>query len=131
MTSLTAGWLGIRRLILVTALATGLFISSAASGATATPSTPRGVVTGQLGYEGGAYPGLFHPTAGVVKFEGPQSPQRVKVPESGDFTVDVVPGHYTLTGCGGTKNRQCGPSEQVIVRSRATTHVQVPWLLAP
>jgi hypothetical protein len=122
---------GLRRLIRVAALATGLCVTTAATGATATASTPRGVITGQLGYEGGAYPGLFHPTAGVVKFVGSKSFGRVKVPKSGDFTVDVAPGQYTLTGCGGTKNRQCGPSEQVIVKTRTTTHVQVPWLLAP
>lgn len=100
--------------------------------AAANPSaTSHGVISGQLGFEGGAYPGRFHPTAGLVKFAGPQKVEPVKVPESGDFTVHVAPGDYTLTGCGGTKNRQCGPPQQVTVKARATSHVQVPWLLAP
>jgi hypothetical protein len=96
-----------------------------------TPRSSHGVISGQLGIEGGPYPGGLHPTAGVVKVEGPQKVGRVKVPESGSFAVDVVPGVYTLTGCGGTKNRQCGPPQDVTVKAQKTTHVEVPWLLAP
>jgi hypothetical protein len=93
--------------------------------------TPHGVIAGQLGFEGGAYPGGFHPTAGLVKFVGPEKVRPIKVPESGDFTMRVVPGVYTLTGCGGTRNRQCGPPQQVTVKTRTTSRVQVAWLLAP
>jgi hypothetical protein len=107
-------------------------VDTTAGVAAATPlMTSHGAIVGQLGYEGGAYPGGFHPTAGLVKFTGPQKVAPVKVPQSGDFSVHVVPGDYTLTGCGGTKNKQCGPPQQVTVKARATTHVQVPWLLAP
>ena len=99
--------------------------------AAASPLTSHGVISGQLGYEGGAYPGTFHPTAGLVKFAGPQKVGPVKVPKSGDFTVHVIPGHYTLTGCSGTNDKQCGPPQQVTVKARTTSRVQVPWLLAP
>ena len=106
-------------------------VDTSATVAAASPMSPHGVISGQLGYEGGAYPGGFHPTAGLVKFVGPQTVGTVKVPESGDFTVDVVPGDYTLTGCSGTKNRQCGPPQQVTVKAHTTRHVRVVWLLAP
>jgi hypothetical protein len=94
-------------------------------------STRHGVIAGQLGYEGGAYPGRFHPTAGVVDVTGPRNAGTVTVPGSGRFTLDVPPGSYTLTGCGGTKDKQCGPPQDVTVKAQKTSHVQVPWLLAP
>jgi hypothetical protein len=106
-------------------------VPTTAAVAAAAPTTSHGVISGHLGYEGGAYPGRFHPTAGVVTFAGPQKVSPVQVPQSGHFTVHVVPGDYTLTGCGGTKNKQCGPPQQVTVKARATSHVHVPWLLAP
>lgn len=119
--------------VLATAAATIAFgvVNTTAALAGASPLTPHGVIAGQLGFEGGAYPGGFHPTAGLVKFVGPQKVGPVKVPESGAFTVHVVPGDYTLTGCSGTKNRQCGPPQQVAVKARTTSRVQVVWLLAP
>jgi hypothetical protein len=112
------------------AIALGAVSTTAAEGA-ARPLTTHGVISGRLGYEGGAYPGRFHPTAGLVKVAGPQKVGPIKVPVSGHFSVPVVPGDYTLTGCGGTKNKQCGPPQQVTVKARGTSHVQVPWLLAP
>jgi hypothetical protein len=121
----------VHRLILVVALAIAISFNMASAATAQTPLTPHGVIAGQLGFEGGPAPGGFHPTAGVVKFVGPQKVGRVKVPESGSFTVDVMPGIYTLTGCGGTKNRQCGSSQDVIVKAQKTSHVQVVWLLAP
>jgi hypothetical protein len=119
--------------VLATAIATIAFgaVGTNAAIAEASTSTPHGVIAGQLGFEGGAYPGGFHPTAGLVKFKGPQKVGPVKVPDSGNFTVHAVPGDYTLTGCSGTKNRQCGSPQQVIVKARKTSRVQVVWLLAP
>ncbi len=121
----------VHRLILAVALATAISFSTATAVAAQTPVTPHGVIAGQLGYEGGAYPGGFQPTAGVVKFVGPQRVGRVKVPDSGSFTVDVVPGIYTLTGCGGTKDRQCGSPQDVTVKAQKTSRVEVVWLRAP
>lgn len=119
------------RLILALALAAGLCLTTATAVAAAAPSTPHGIIDGRLGFEGGPYPGGFHPTAGLVKFTGPQKVGPVKVPTSGRFTVDVTPGAYTLTGCGGTKNKQCGPPKLVTVKADTTRHVRVVWLLAP
>jgi hypothetical protein len=121
---------GVRRLLLAMAVATGFFLSTATAVA-ATPATRLGIITGQLGYEGGAYPGGFRPSPGVIKFVGPQKVRPVKVPTSGDFTVHVVPGHYTLTGCSGTRNRQCGTPQPVTAKAHTTSHVQVVWLRAP
>jgi hypothetical protein len=104
--------------------------SATATAVAAQSPSPHGVIAGQLGFEGGPYPGGFHPTAGVVKYAGPQT-GRVKVPGSGDFTVDVAPGAYTLIGCGGTRNEQCGPTQDITVKAHKTSHVQVVWLLAP
>jgi hypothetical protein len=117
--------------VLATAAASLAFgVVDTTASATASPA-PHGVISGQLGFEGGAYPGRFHPTAGLVKFAGPQKVGPVKVPKSGDFTVHVVPGDYTLTGCSGTKNRQCGSPQDVTVKAGKTRHVQVVWLMAP
>ena len=90
-----------------------------------------GTITGQLGIEGGPAPGGFHPTAGVVKVAGPQTVGPVKVPKSGNFTIHVQPGRYTLTGCGGTKDKTCGSPQHVTVKAGATRQVQVVWAFAP
>lgn len=100
-------------------------------GRPASGRTRHGVIAGQLGYEGGAYPGKFHRTAGVVDVAGPKNASTVTVPASGRFTLAVTPGSYTLTGCGGTNDKQCGPPQDVTVKAQKTSHVQVPWLLAP
>jgi hypothetical protein len=117
--------------MVATTVALGAVNTTTAVAAGSPSTSPHGVISGRLGFEGGAYPGRFHPTAGLVKFSGPQKVGPVKVPKSGDFTVRVVPGDYTLTGCGGTKDKQCGPPQQVTVKARTTRHVHVPWLLAP
>jgi len=110
----------------------GPSVGSAAAARALVATTPHGTIAGQLGFEGGAYPGGFHATAGVVKVtDGPHKVKPVTVPESGEFTVHVVPGTYTLTGCGGTKDKQCGPPQSITVEAGATIHVQVVWLLAP
>lgn len=94
-------------------------------------SAADGTITGQLGYEGGAYPGGFHPTAGVVQIAGAGLTELQNVPKSGDFTVHVVPARYTLTGCSGTNDTQCGQPMHVKVKTGRTKLVQVVWLLAP
>jgi hypothetical protein len=117
--------------VLATAAASLAFGVVDTTASAAAGPAPHGVISGQLGYEGGAYPGRFHPTAGLVKFAGPQKVGPVKVPKSGNFTVHVVPGDYTLTGCSGTKDSQCGSPQDVTVKAGKTRHVQVVWLMAP
>ena len=92
---------------------------------------PNGTISGRLGFEGGPYPGGFHPTAGLVEFVGPVIAGVVKVPKSGAFTIHVLAGRYTLTGCSGTRDMQCGSPQHVTVMAGATKHVRVVWLLAP
>jgi len=131
MASRVVSGVGLIAATVLSAVALPVAVSLSAVAAVAAP-TAHGIVTGQLGLEGGPYPGGFHATAGIVKFaDGPQKLRPVKVPDSGDFTVHVVPGGYTLTGCSGTKDSQCGRPQDVTVKAGATSHVQVVWLLAP
>jgi hypothetical protein len=118
---------------LALAIATCLSFSTATivAGATSLTAHSHGVVTGQLGIEGGPCCVAFHPTAGLVKFAGAEGVRAVKVPKSGDFTVHLAAGSYTLTGCGGTKEEQCGTSQALTVQAGTSTEVQVVWLLAP
>lgn len=100
-------------------------------GAAERQSDGDGVIAGELGFEGGPSPGGFHPTAGRVDIAGPKLTRAVDVPSSGKFSAVVPAGRYTLIGCGGTQDEQCGPSQKVTVHAGATKHVRVVWLLAP
>jgi len=53
--------------LLAVLLAVGAVALQAAPASAVTPN--RGVLAGQLGVEGGAFPGKFHPTAGTVDVE--------------------------------------------------------------
>jgi len=101
--------------------------------ATTTPTAKAtdGTITGQLGFEGGPAPGGFHATAGLVQVAGSKTVELVKVPTSGNFTVHVQPGRYSLTGCGGAKDDQCGSPQNVTVTAGAVKHVQVVWAFVP
>lgn len=90
-----------------------------------------GTIAGELGYEGGAYPGRFHPTAGLVRIAGPKLTQTIDVGPSGKFSAVEPPAKYTLVGCGGTDDAQCGPTVPVTVKAGKTVHVKVPWALVP
>jgi hypothetical protein len=117
--------------VVLLALALSFSTDTAFAIATSPTAHSRGAIAGQLGIEGGPCCVDLHPTAGLVKVAGPESVRAVKVPKSGDFTIHVAPGSYTLTGCGGTKDKQCGPAQDVTVQAGTTTQVQVVWLLAP
>ena len=124
----------VRTLVVVGSLTLiGAFGTAGAAAVSARPSPAAadGTVKGLLGYEGGAYPGKFHRTSGVVDVAGPKSTITVSVPDSGRFTVHLAPATYELTGCGGTNDAQCGPAQKVKVASARTVHVKVPWALVP
>lgn len=110
--------------------ASGVGVAGAQVAAVHTAS-PDGVIAGELGYEGGAYPGKFHPTAGLVRVAGPKLSQTVEVGPTGRFSVVEPPAKYTLVGCGGTDDSQCGPAVHVTVKAGRTVHVKVPWALVP
>jgi hypothetical protein len=93
--------------------------------------TNKGVIRGVLGMEGGAYPGTLRPTAGTVEVTRGAVDRTITVGKSGHFSVLLNPGKWTVTGCGGTDDSQCGPAQVVKVTQDHTVHIKLPWLLAP
>src|SRR5271155_391950 len=71
----------------------GLQAAPAGAGTTAVHQSK---IVGQLGYEGGAAPGGFHPTAGTVEveFNSPPLVLLKHVGKSGNFTIKLSPGSY-------------------------------------
>lgn len=102
-------------------------------------STPKGgaEVVGRLGYEGGAFPGTFTPTAGTVFVQFDLRPLELvrSVGASGSFALHLASGTYTLTGCGPGNPTSpvgpCGRSKTVTLTANEKVHVQLVWLLAP
>jgi hypothetical protein len=102
--------------------------------ASSTTAAKDAVVVGELGVEGGAYPGGFHPTPGVVEVSFRARPLVLvtSVGASGHFRIRLAPGTYTVTGCGGAS--ASGPcSKPVTVRLKAgqTDHLQLVWAQVP
>jgi hypothetical protein len=91
-----------RKLAVALATSTILVASSvaAAQGVTV-PKPVDATLVGHLGYEGGAYPGGFHPTAGVVDVSFHFLPLVLvsTVGRSGKFSIRLAPGTYTVSGC--------------------------------
>ena len=102
----------------------------------ATPNAGAEII-GQLGYEGGAYPGTFKPTAGTVFVQFDLRPLQLvhAVGKSGSFKLHLSPGTYTLTGCGPATSTapvgQCGRPMTVTLVAHETDHLQLVWLMAP
>ena len=73
----------------------------------ATTATHQAAIVGELGYEGGAAPGGFHPTSGNVEVEFKSVPLTLEkhVGKSGHFTIKLSPGNYTVIGCGPSASR--------------------------
>ncbi len=114
------------------ALVVGLPVS--ASAATVAPA--KGTVAGQIGYEGGAFPGGFHPTSGSVKIVAAtaSASKVLEVGNSGNFKVLLAPGKYTFIGCAQAHAVQCaqkGLWQKVTVKSGSTQSVQLVTFLAP
>ncbi len=99
---------------------------------TGTRTTPvASAIVGTLGFEGGAYPGGFHPTAGrvAVEFDNPPLVLVQSVGPSGHFRIPLPPGTYTVTGCG--QGGLCGNPKTVIVRPEQVRHIRLIWALVP
>ncbi len=94
-------------------------------------------MVGQLGFEGGPYPGGFHPTAGTVDVEFHSVPLVLvtHVGPSGDFDIRLGPGSYTVIGCGpspkGGQSGQCSRPLAVTLRAGEVDHVRLIWAYAP
>jgi hypothetical protein len=122
-----------------TNLALVLSVSSiAAIGLQAAPahaSTTSGhhsAIVGELGYEGGAFPGGFHPTAGTVEVEFNSQPLVLEkhVGKSGHFDIKLSPGSYTVIGCG-PANSQCSQPQDINLAAGEVDHIQLIWARVP
>lgn len=128
-----------RRSLIAAAAATGVLAVTglAAPPAQAATSTGGSEIIGQLGYEGGAFPGTFKPTAGTVIVQFSMHPLVLvkSVGKSGSFTLPLAPGTYTLTGCGpGTSASpvgHCGQPQTITLAPHEKDHVRLIWLMAP
>jgi hypothetical protein len=104
--------------------------------ASAATATKRAVLTGTLGYDGGAYPGGFHPTAGQVQIIFVSRPLVLVDPvgTSGKFRTTLAPGSYTVTGCGPSSTGGPGLcSHPLTIRLKAgeVKHIQLVWAYVP
>jgi len=127
----------------LTKLALALSASSIAMiGLQAAPAhagtTPKhhAAIVGELGYEGGAYPGGFHPTAGTVEVEFNSHPLVLvqHVGKSGHFHIKLSPGSYTVIGCGPSASGsigQCSQPQNINLAPHQVDHIQLIWAYAP
>lgn len=100
----------------------------------ATPAVPRSAIVGELGVEGGAYPGTFRPTAGTVEVEFSQVPLALlkHVGKSGKFDIKLSPGSYTVIGCGPKKSSdQCSQPQNITLVAGEVDHIQLVWAYLP
>ncbi|MGA2837970.1 MAG: hypothetical protein ABSF84_15360 [Acidimicrobiales bacterium] len=109
----------------------------AAPAGAATTSAHHAEIVGELGYEGGAAPGGFHPTAGTVQVEFDSVPLTLlkHVGKSGHFTIKLSPGSYTVIGCGpsatGTTGSECSQPQNVTLVTGEVDHIQLIWAYTP
>jgi hypothetical protein len=102
-----------------------------------TTSAKQSAIVGELGYEGGAAPGGFHPTAGTVEVEFNSVPLTLEkhVGKSGHFHIKLSPGSYTIIGCGpasgGTANGQCSQPQNITLVAGEVDYIQLIWAYAP
>jgi len=106
--------------------------------ATLTLTGQRAELTGALGYEGGPYPGGFHPTSGSVEVSFISQPLMLneEVGRSGHFSIPLSPGRYTVTGCGpsasdGSASRLCSTPKTITLTSGEVRHIELVWAYAP
>ena len=113
----------------------GLQAAPAHAGTTA---THRSAIVGKLGFEGGAVPGGFHPTAGTVEVEFNSVPLVLvkHVGKSGHFHIKLSPGNYTVIGCGpatsaNPANGQCSQPQNITLAVGEVDHIRLIWAYVP
>jgi hypothetical protein len=101
-----------------------------------TTSAKRAAIVGELGYEGGAAPGGFHPTAGTVEVEFNSVPLTLEkhVGKSGHFHIELSPGSYTVIGCGPAAsggNSLCSQPQNITLVAGEVDNIQLIWAYVP
>lgn len=104
-------------------------------------AAPAGVqqatLVGELGVEGGAYPGGFHPTAGTVQVAFSDQPLVLlkHVGKSGHFRIELASGSYEVTGCGpsssGSRFGECSKPRGITLKSGEVKHIRLIWAEVP
>jgi hypothetical protein len=103
----------------------------------ATAPSHRSAIVGELGYEGGAVPGGFHPTAGTVQVRFKSVPLTLEkhVGKSGHFDIKLSPGNYTVVGCGpaatSASHVQCSKPKNIHLVSGEVDHIRLIWARVP
>ena len=124
------------RLAIAGVAAVGLAAAVPAIEAQATPS-PQAVLVGQLGIEGGAFPGFFHPGPGAVEVEFNDVPLVIehRVGTSGNFRIPLGPGSYTVIGCGpsasGGPSGQCSRPKTLTLAPGQVDRIRLVWAEVP
>ncbi len=121
----------------LTASSTALIGLQSAPAHAATTSGGGAELVGELGYEGGAYPGGFHPTSGSVEVEFDSLPIVLEknVGKSGHFKIELSPGKYTVIGCGpsttGTPSSLCSQPRTLSLVAGEVDHIKLIWAFVP
>jgi hypothetical protein len=100
------------------------------------PTAGEAALAGVLGYEGGAYPGGFHPTSGSVEVEFTLPPLILlkQVGPTGHFRIPLGAGTYTVIGCGpssGGGHPICGRPLNITLKAGEVDHVRLVWAMVP
>lgn len=116
----------------------GIFLLALPAAPAHAVSGPPSFLTGRLGIEGGPYPGQFYPTSGSVEVEFESQPLVLDKPvgSSGHFRIHLVPGQYTVIGCGPSSSanqpsQQCGKPKMVTLKSGEVDRITLIWAYAP
>jgi hypothetical protein len=125
--------------VAVSAGSIGMIAVQAAPAHAAPSPRAQALLVGKVGFEGGAFPGSFHPSAGtvVVNFDGitPLSLEK-QVGPSGRFKIPLPAGEYTVTGCGPsssgtTPSGQCSKPMTLTLTSGEVDHIKLIWAMVP
>jgi hypothetical protein len=128
----------VKVVLAISATCIAMMALQAAPAHAATSTGQQAVLVGKLGFEGGPYPGGFHPTSGSVEVEFHSVPLVLKRPvgSSGQFKIRLAPGKYTVIGCGpsasgGSPSGQCGKPRSIKLKPGEVDHIKLVWLDAP
>ena len=122
----------------VSASSIAMIALQAAPAHAATTTSSQALLVGELGFEGGAYPGGFHPTAGRVEVVFYSVPLTLEKPvgPSGHFKIPLAAGRYTVIGCGpsassSTASSLCSKAKNLTLTPGEVDHIRLVWAYAP